>query len=212
MTARRLTRWPRHGLTMAEIVVSTAIVGVMTVAALESVGMVYRTQRLSADRIAAPGLAQELLAEALAMPYADPQTPAAGIGLDGGESSGTRATFDDVDDYDDWSSGIQQKDGTAVSGYVGWQQQVQVVYANLTDPAVDAGSDLGLKRITVTVTTPGGDAVSVVGLRARSGSLEQPQGLTANAVSWVGAVLRIQGGHRDVRVGTAPTNPASDAN
>jgi type II secretory pathway pseudopilin PulG len=197
---------------MAEIVISTVIVGVMTVAALESVGMVFRTQRLSADRLAAHGLAQELLAEVLAMPYEDPQSPGGGIGLDSGESSGTRSTFDDVDDYDDWSSSIRRKDGVAVSGYTGWQQAVQVAYASLTDPVTDAGSDLGLKRVTVTVTGPDGKVTTVVGLRARRGSLEQPQGLAASAVSWLGASLRVQGSPRDARSGVAPTNPATDAN
>src|SRR5829696_2414889 len=97
-------RSSRRGMTMAEVVIATAIVGVMTVAALESTGMVYRTRRINANRLTGPGLAQELLAEVLAMPYEDPENPGGAIGLDAGESSSTRATFDDVDDYNVWTS------------------------------------------------------------------------------------------------------------
>ena len=197
---------------MAEIVISTAIVGIMTVASLESVGMVYRTRKVNADRLTGPGLAQELLAEVLAMPYEDPQIAGGGIGLDAGESSGTRTTYDDVDDYDAWDSVIVAKDGTAPAGYAGWQQQVQVVYATLADPSGTVGTDQGLKRITVTVTNPDGVERALTALRARKGSLEQPQGLTASAVTWVGAALQLGDSDRAARLGTAPTNPASDAN
>ncbi|HEX6961995.1 MAG TPA: hypothetical protein VF175_09025, partial [Lacipirellula sp.] len=75
---------------MAEIVISTAIVGVMTVAALESVNMTYRVRRINSNRLTAQGLAQELLAEVVAMPYTDPQNPGGAIGLDAGENSTSR--------------------------------------------------------------------------------------------------------------------------
>jgi MSHA pilin protein MshD len=201
----------RSGFTMAEVLISTTIVGVMLAAALESVGMVYRSRRISANRLTAPGLAQELMAEVLAMPYEDPQSPGGSIGPEAGES--TRSAFDDIDDYHSWSSGdARGRDGTAFTGYSGWQQQVQVAYAGLADPSVNSGSDLGLKRVTVTVTSPAGTAVSLVSLRARKGAVEQPQGVDANAVTWLGATLQVGAGTRNERWGTTLINPAADVN
>ena len=201
----------RPGFTMAEVLISTTIVGVMLAAALESVGMVYRSRRISANRLTAPGLAQELMAEVLAMPYEDPQSPGGASGSEAGEA--TRALFDDIDDYHNYnSSDARGRDGTAFTGYSGWQQQVQIAYAGLADPSVNSGSDLGLKRVTVTVTSPTGAAVSLVALRARKGAVEQPQGLDANAVTWLGATLQVGAGTRNERWGTTLINPAADVN
>jgi hypothetical protein len=198
---------------MAEIVISTAIVGVMTVAALESTGMVYRTRRINADRLTGPGMAQELLAEVLAMPYEDPQNPGGAIGLDSGESSSVRSTFDDVDDYNVWTSAeAKVRNGTTPTGYTAWAQQVRVAFANLADPSTNAGSDTGLKRITVTVTSPQGKVLTLTALRARKGSLEQPQGVTDDAVTFLGVTLKLGNDARAERWGVAPANPSADVN
>jgi len=201
----------RPGSTIAEIVIATGIVGVMLVATLESVGMVYRTRRINANRLTGPGLAQELLAEVACMPYEDPETPGGPIGLDPGDV--TRANFDDVDDYHTWAaSDARAKGGAALAGYAGWQQHVAVAYADLANPSTNAGSDLGLKRITVTVTSPEGRAATVVALRTRKGSHEQPQGLDADAVTSLGAALQLGAGVRTERWGVHLSNPADDPN
>lgn len=200
-------------MTMAEVVVATAIVGVMTVAALESLNMVYRTRRLNGSRLTAPGLAQELLAEVLAMPYEDPQLPGGSIGLDSGETSSSRSTYDDVDDYHNFTStGVKTRDGTSLADYSGWQQQVAVAYVLTTNPAATSATDTGLKRITVTVTSPEGKVASAVALRTRRGSLDQPQGVTDDAVTWLGATLKVGAGPRSERIGVAPINPSADIN
>jgi hypothetical protein len=198
---------------MSEVVVATAIVGVMTVAALESLNMVYRTRRLNGSRLTAPCLAQDLLAEVLAMPYEDPQIAGGSIGLDSGETASSRATYDDVDDYNGFTStGVKARNGTAIADYNSWQQQVQVVYVLTTNPATTSGTDTGLKRITVTATSPEGKVATAVALRTRRGSLDQPQGVTDDAVTWLGATLKVGNGARGERMGAAPTNPAADVN
>src|SRR5436190_19510312 len=89
----------RLGMTLAEVVISTLIVSVLMLAALSSVGTAAITYRTSAAQADGADVAGELLAEILAMPYADPQSPTNAIGLDSGESSATnRTTLDDVDD------------------------------------------------------------------------------------------------------------------
>ena len=200
-------------MTMTEVVVATAIVGVMTVAALESLNMVYRTRRLNGSRLTAPFLAQDLMAEVLAMPYEDPQIAGGSLGLDSGETSSSRSTYDDIDDYHGFTStGVKARNGTAIADYAGWQQQVQVTYVLVNDPSATSGSDTGLKRITVTATSPEGNVASAVALRTRRGSLDQPQGVTDDAVTWLGATLKVGNGARGERMGVAPTNPAADIN
>jgi type II secretory pathway pseudopilin PulG len=92
----------RRALTLAEVVVSTLIVAVMTVAALDGLGATTRSSELAGNRGIAQGLADDLIAEILSTAYSDPGG-AAVFGLEPGESTGTRANFDDVDDYNNWT-------------------------------------------------------------------------------------------------------------
>ena len=63
------------------------------------------------------------------------------------------------------------------------------------DPAtmVAGGStDTGLKRITVTVTDPGGRTASVWALRGSAGTYDQPPPTSSTTyVAWVGLTLQI---------------------
>jgi len=198
---------------MTEVVVSAAIVGLMMVAALNSVGMVYRTRKLNADRMIGPALAQSLMAEILARPYEDPETSSSTIGVDTGESAASRATFDDVDDYHNWSStDAKAKDGTALSGYTGWGQQVTVTRGNVLTGGVWAGADYGLKRITVTVTSPAARQTQIIALRSKDGVLEQPLAVATQAVTWLGAELRTGSSTKSQFEGATVANHAADAN
>jgi prepilin-type N-terminal cleavage/methylation domain-containing protein len=185
----------RRGFGLTEVVASTAIVGVMIVAALNSAWMVARTQRLNADRLTGPGLARDLLAEIMSMPYEDPQNPGGANGVDSGESSGTRSTFDDVDDYNGWSSsnGVSRA-GTARTGYTGWSHAVTVTWAERATGTAYLVSDTNLKRITVTVTSPTATVTQLVGLRSRYGALEQTLPIAAAPVGWLGLELRTGSG------------------
>lgn len=93
-------------------------------------------------------------------------TASTDLGPDGVE---TRASFDDVDDYNGYSmpdgdgkftntlGGELALDGTSL--YAGFIASVTVVYDPGMDGSVDA--DIGnTKRITVTVTTPNGEEIN----------------------------------------------------
>jgi MSHA pilin protein MshD len=203
----------RRGFGMTEVVVSTAIVGVMIVAALDAAGMVARTQRLNADRLTGPGLARDLLAEIMSLPYVDPQTASSSIGVDTGESSSSRATFDDVDDYHNWSStNAVAREGTSLSGYSGWSHAVTVTWTNREDGTAWSSNDTNLKRITVTVTSPAGVVTQLVGLRSRYGSLERSLPVAGTAVSWIGVELRAGASARSQFVAAPLVNLCTDTN
>lgn len=145
----------RRGLTLTEVVVSTMIVGVMTVAALNGLGSTTRSSELAGNRGIALGLADSLLAEILATTYNDPNgTPT--FGLETGEAA-PRTNFDDVDDFNGWNQmPPQAANGATIPDRASFRQKVVVdrvipATPNQTTP----GTDLGAKRIRVTIECDG---------------------------------------------------------
>jgi hypothetical protein len=127
------------------------IVGLMSVAALNSLGAATRSCDSIGNRAIAAGLADELMSEILQAAYKDP-SGSAGIGVDSGEQAGPRSAFDDVDDYDGWNQSPPQfRDGTTVPDRDDWRHRVEVSRVQPSDPTQTAGSDQGAKRIRVIV-------------------------------------------------------------
>lgn len=201
-----------QGATLLEIVMATLITGLMMVATLDGVGSVFQTHQHNADRLLAPGLAHELMAEVLSMPYKDPDGNSSGLGTDAGESGTSRADFDDVDDYHGLNTlGARAKNGTSQVGYTGWRQQVSVSWIEVLTGLPWILGDTGLKRITVTITSPEGDITQLVAYRFEEGTLEQAPALDTEAVTWLGAELRIGSGST-ARMGTNLPNYTVDSN
>ena len=210
LTTRRANRTSRAGLGLVEVICSTLIIGLMLVTSLETVGAVFRTQRLNADRLAGPNLAMELMTEILSLPYEDPDIDSTDIGTEVGEAAITRDDFDDVDDYDGWNNlGVEAKDGTPSADFSSWRRQVEAVWAEPSTGAVDA-ADTKLKRITVRVTSPTGELTQLMAYRAKDGMLERTQA-ELTVVTWLGAKLQLGAGNATASVGTNLTNHATDA-
>jgi len=141
----------RVALSLIEVVASTMIVGLMAVAALNSLGAATRSSESIGNRAVAAGLADELMSEILQAPYGDPnQTPV--FGRESGEPSSPRAAFDDVDDFDGWNaSPPQYSDGTAMPDRADWRHRVRVYRVRPDDPTQTSSTDLGAKGIEVTI-------------------------------------------------------------
>ncbi len=201
----------RAGLGLVEVICSTLIVGIMLVASLETVGAVFRTQRLNADRLAGPNLALELMTEVLSLPYEDPELDDTDIGTEAGEGTTTRADFDDVDDYHGWNKlGVVSKEGSANAEFSTWRRQVAISWVEPSSGAV-AVTNTNLKRITVNVTSPTGDVTQLTAYRAKDGVLEQ-SATPMTVVTWLGAKLQLETVNAAASVGTNLTNHAVDAN
>jgi MSHA pilin protein MshD len=142
-----------RGLTLVEVVAATLIVGIMTVAALNSLGAATKSSISISQRALAVGLADELMAEIQLKAYEDPNsTPA--FGLETGETAGLRSTYDDVDDYEGYNqSPPKYSDGTTMPDRTNWRHKVDVSYTQPADPAVATAGDAdqGVKYIKVTV-------------------------------------------------------------
>jgi type II secretory pathway pseudopilin PulG len=158
----------RHGLSLIEVVASTMIVGLMSVAALNSLGAATRSAESIGNRAVAQGLADELISEILQTDYSDP-SGASSFGPEGAESSGPRSAFDDVDDYNGWNqSPPQYRDGTTMPDRTDWRQRVDVAQVQPNDPTQTAGTDQGAKRIRVTIEYRGQLLAELVAVRTNA--------------------------------------------
>ncbi|HBE68457.1 MAG TPA: hypothetical protein DDW52_09955 [Planctomycetaceae bacterium] len=165
-------RWEirqRSGLTLIEVVVSTAIVALIISAALRTVSMAVQLRSKTAILRDGPALASNLIAEISANAYIDPQDPSAAIGPNSGENIVVRSDFDDIDDFHGWSSAPPvDSAGVSLADYAGWSRAVTVEFVNPTDLSTTV-NDLGLKRIQVTVTSPSSEVTSLSVLRSSQG-------------------------------------------
>lgn len=155
----------RRAFNMVEITISVVIVGGMMVAALNTVGAAKLGSHKTTSRKSGTLLAQQLMAEILTQSYAEPvDTPSFGRELS--ESGGDRADYDDVDDYDSWSSSPPEyKDGTAIPDLDGWAREVSVRWVKAADLSLTSGSETNVKRITVTVTYNDLEVASLTAVR-----------------------------------------------
>lgn len=194
------------GVSLIEAVLAVAIVAIMMVAALDVVGSSARTRAIQTEQSRATALAKQLLSEIVQCRYAD----AGSSPVFGPESGEVRANFDDVDDFHNWTeSPPQTGSGTALAGFTGWKRSVKVEYADPTNPSSNASSDQGLKRITVTVTTPTGKTTTLVGLRSRNGGYEKSVQTTTTYTSW--ASLSVQAGTNSNTGTVSSTNLVNQA-
>lgn len=146
---RRLTR--AHGFTLVEAVISIIIVAGMFIAALNTVGAARTTQYKINEQRRGNMWAQALMSEILAQSYQEP-VEASSFGVESPETKTSRIHWDDVDDYDDWSSSPpQDKDGNPIANADGWTRSVVIEQVHPSNLSAAMATDSGVRRITVTV-------------------------------------------------------------
>jgi Tfp pilus assembly protein PilV len=126
----------RQGLTLIEVVISTLIVGLMTVASLHTLGAATRSSLSTGDRAVAMGLADDLMAEILV------------------------AEYDDLDDYHNHNEPLAgDHTGWTRRATV---QRVQPVNVTQTTPG---NADQGVKRIRVYIEYEGRELAEQYAIR-----------------------------------------------
>ncbi len=216
MTRRQAASPVRGGFTLVEAVAATLIVGMVLAGALAGVGSSRISRARIAEHVRGQQLALDLIAEILQTAYQDPvQTP--GFGLEPGESSTSRAAWNDVDDYNGWTeSPPQTKAGNLIPDFTGWTRSVVVEWIDPSTLSVTAASGTGLKRITVTVRH-GGLTVAQVAAFRTSGwldTLPTPGDTTGNhapVASASGAPLSAKGHITTNFDGTASSDSDGDS-
>jgi type II secretory pathway pseudopilin PulG len=156
----------RRAFTIVEAVISTIIVAVMFVAALNTVGASRLTQHRAALISRGQLLAESLMSEILRQSYQEPSdTPL--FGREAGELATSRANYDDVDDYHGWAATPPQtKEGTIVANAMGWKQTVKVEWVDPAHPQQVKATESGAKRITVTISCNAVPQASLVAVKA----------------------------------------------
>ncbi len=156
----------RHssGVSLIEAVMFIVVVSVALVVVLKAFDIANQGSADPLLRRQSMAIAQSLLDEITAKPFGSAATdvPADGY-LAGPVTSATRASADDVDDYNGFSmTGISRLDSTDVlPGLSNYQVSVAVVAAAFGTVPASAGW-----RITVTVTDPSGAQLALDGYRA----------------------------------------------
>ncbi|MBW8329843.1 MAG: type II secretion system protein [Thiobacillus sp.] len=172
-----------RGLSLIELLVFIVVVGIAVTGVLSVYSLNARSSADPMVRKQALAIAESLLEEVLAKPYTycDPDdanvesasSPAGcatmaetAMGPEAGETRYSNLTpFDNVNDYDGFPmmAGIVDLGGTAVTGLAGYTAAVQVQPAGAFN-GIPAGETL---LVTVTVTAPGNQGVSLSGYRTR---------------------------------------------
>jgi len=157
----------RRGLTLAESVVAMTILSVLGVAAVNTLAAARLDRVWTRQYATAHQLAAAMLAEILEKPYADPEAGVGSFGLDAGELASDRLTFDDVDDYNGWTSSPPKRaDGNSIAGATDFTRAVQVVRVTTAAPGTAVAVETGLKRIQVDVSLGGERLVRLYGMRS----------------------------------------------
>jgi len=137
------------GVTLVETVLSLLILGGAFASALTAIGSARGAQMSAADRRLALVLAEDLMTEILAEPaYKEGST----FGHESGEAIRPRSAFDDMDDYNAWTTRtLVDIDGNAIPGADRYTREVQIVYVDPANPERRVSSDQGLALIIVQV-------------------------------------------------------------
>jgi MSHA pilin protein MshD len=196
-SGRRTTR----AFTIIEAALSVAIVGVLLAVSLTTFAAIAKQRKVQMERRLGYELGQQLMSEVLQQYFQDPVSP-----VFGPEPGETRATYDDVDDYNGLSeTPPTRKDGTTLSDYSGWTRAVVVAYVDPLNPGNTIASST-LKCVTVTVTAPSGKQYVLVGYRSQYGLNEYTPPAVTNFLTWAGVDLQVGTTTKNVRTGARPLN------
>jgi MSHA pilin protein MshD len=151
---------------LIEVAVSTLIVGVVLSASMMAYGQAARFRYRSSLTETAALLAHDLVSEAIARPYKDPEGQGTGTGPEAGETGANRLLFDDVDDYNGWSeSPPKARNGSTIPGVTNFTRSVVVSFVDPETLAPSGGVDQKLKMVVVTVSAGGMEPVIMAGFR-----------------------------------------------
>ncbi|MBX2851893.1 MAG: prepilin-type N-terminal cleavage/methylation domain-containing protein [Phycisphaeraceae bacterium] len=149
-----------QGFSLAEVLIASAILSFVTLGIVQAVTAGQARTLDALKRARAQALAEVLLEEVLAKPYADPEGATA-FGPDAGET--VRIDFDNIDDYHGYleSAGAiaDHADSLYPNDYQSLERSVSVVA--VTNSVADLGGDHTGLQVTVSVNEPGGRVWSV---------------------------------------------------
>lgn len=169
----------KRGFTFLEIMLALSILSVALVGFLEIFNTALNSSYRATQESIAINLARGLMAEIMGKNFEEPGsgTPPPALGLDAGEIITDRNTFDDVDDYNDYSEsppltvGGDPMDGLGTPprpNYSRFSRGVSVVYCDISGSnIVDVVAPTDYKHITVSVSGPYVKNISLNEIKAK---------------------------------------------
>ena len=88
----------QRGVTLTEVIMSTMLVGMVLVGAMNGVGSVLKTWQAGEQRHDGFALCQQLMNEIVQARYEEPVDPIL-FGIESAESASNRGLWDDIDDF-----------------------------------------------------------------------------------------------------------------
>ena len=147
MTARHKQE---YGATIIELVITIVIISIALIGILSVVNLSVKHSADPVVRQQAIAIAESYLEEILLLPVIDP---------DGSNTGETRATFDNVEDYDGLSdTGAKNQNGNTLTGLENY-----TVTVSINDETISA---VTMKAVTISVVRPGTDTITLTGYRA----------------------------------------------
>ncbi len=185
-----MLRQTYRGFAMVEVVMATAIVGGLAVAALSlaasSAGHKARAANQARGRVLCRSLAEEISN----LPVADWSTDGidlfiktGGYTIDGADAkaanvvsaAGQRSLFSVIDNYHGYTeSPPKDQDDNVLPGYTGWTRTVTVEVVGFSNPNAVSASEMGLRKITVEASYAGKPIASTTFLRSSEWEVVQP--------------------------------------
>lgn len=142
----------KGGFTLPEVLMASAILAFAVAAISYAISTGHAQTHNALHELRALSLAEAMMEEIVARPYADPEGAAATPGPDAGESD--RSDFDNCDDFDGYSEEqgeVTDADGVAYpSAFAPFSRSVTAVYETMNFTTMGGSID-GL-TVTVTVT------------------------------------------------------------
>jgi MSHA pilin protein MshD len=143
----------QSGVTLVELVISIVVVSIAVSAILGVLAMLSTGSADAMIRHQAVAIGNAYLEEALLKPFNDP---------DGADGEGSRAEYDDLDDYNGLDdNGAEDQFGNTLGGLS--QYRVTMTVGDGTLGSLSAASEV--RRIDVTVSHPAGVAMTFSGYR-----------------------------------------------
>ncbi len=200
-TSYFVLRTSRPAFTLIEAALSCLLVSLVFAAGMAAAGVAARDRRTQSDTRTGAQLAQMLLDEICQQRYADPSAntiaPAANA------STTDRSNWTHIDDYVSFAeSSPRDRTGRAIPGATGWKWSSTVAYTafptfagnSSTAPSggvvggllgvvtgtvsaalgsASSATDTGLKKITVTITSPSGATSTLTAYRSSCGAVDR---------------------------------------
>ncbi len=147
-----MNRQRHRGFTLIEVIIFIVVVGAGLAGILSVTNTVVKSSADPMVRKQAIAIAESLLEEILLKEYAKPS----GSTVLGFAAGGSRKDYDCVDDYNTYvtTTGVTDALGSAVAGLTSYNISPAVTVAASTDL-----TGVAAKKVTVSVTSPGGTIV-----------------------------------------------------